>query len=178
MTTRECYRRCVRAANTIGVAGYNHRGKHLKKVLRNSFADGSASPDQTLRTTEFLERAARYNGVEYAVIQNMIAVENSRVSSASRLLGKKYNLERVVEDAEWSIGTYPVPGPREYNEAFKKGELPTLPDNGKTLFHLIKYREATKFAEYEAMVAGINESLGLVLPMIIPTERQQTDEEV
>lgn len=172
MSTRECYRRCVRAANTLGHAGYNHSRKLLSARLKQAFKTGSASPQQRLRTTEFFERAARYKGTEYSVIRNMLTVEAARYPVYQKR-ARSYKRQEGDDDQlqnglEYVMGTYNVPGPKEYGEALKQGKLAELPDGTRALSDLIRYKTQNQYAEYEALIKGLNETMGLALPLDKP----------
>lgn len=171
MSTRECYRRCVRAANTLGSAGYNHSRKLLSARLKQAFKTGSATPEQQLRTTEFLERAARYKGTEHNVIRNMLTIEAVRYPmNIKRHRHNKldYDNEQVKNGLEYVMATFNVPGPKEYNEALKQGKLPELPEANRALSDLIKHLNMTQYSDYDALIKGLNETLGLALPMDEP----------
>lgn len=167
MSTRECYRRCVRAANTLGNAGYNHSRKLLSARLKQAFKTGSASPQQQVRTTEFLERAARYKGTEHSVIRNMLTVEAARYPVRSHK-GQDVDDNQLQNGLEYVIGTFNVPGPKEYGEALKQGKLPELPDTTRALTDLMRHKTQNQYADYEALIKGLNETMGLALPLDKP----------
>lgn len=158
----------MRAANTLGSAGYNHSRRRLSARLKQAFESGSASPEQQLRTTEFLERAARYQGTEYNVIRNMIAIDSARHGHQKRSNPTKKlaeDEEQLKNGLEYVMATYNVPGPNQYSEALKKGKLPTMPESTRALTDLIRYGSQTQYDEYDALIRGLNETMGLALPV-------------
>ncbi|KAG5357101.1 hypothetical protein CJU90_5922 [Yarrowia sp. C11] len=176
MSTRECYRRCVRATRTLGSAGYNHHRVWLARRLKEAFETGSASPQQLLRTTEFVERAARYKGTEYDVIRNMLTVDAAwsqrKRSVATRRAWKEEEknqeeeeMDQLMNRLEYVVATFTVPGPKEYSEALRQGKLPEITESTQALSRLIKYSSQSQNDEYYDLVKGLNETMGLALPV-------------
>ncbi|KAG5366243.1 hypothetical protein CJU89_0659 [Yarrowia sp. B02] len=167
MSTRACYRRCVRAANTIATSGYNSSGKFLAATLKDAFAKGSATPEQQLRTTEFLERAARYRGVESDVIRNMITID---VVRRANLVGLNPYKRQGMGNEEFEGAlhfalSHNLPGAKEYSEALREGKLPDIRENTRLFSDVIKLENHYLYSEYDNLIKGLNQTMNMALPL-------------
>lgn len=155
----------------MGTVGYTHSRLVLTERLKKSFETGSATPQQIANTAEFLERAARYRGTEYDVIRNMITIEVAR--DASQPANRRQNVpkkeadsvEEIINNMEFAMAKADIPGPKEYSEALRQGKLPEIPSSARVLGEVIKYKARTNYAEYHALIEGLNESMDLALPL-------------